>query len=174
VKDRGFKIQPVAKTLVFPMGIYSQKYKSVDALPGGATVGIPNDPTNGGRALLLLQANGLIKLRDGAGLRAGPADIVENKKNLRIRELDAAMLPRALGDLDAAAVNTNYAIEAKLDPTKDTIARETTESPYTNVIAVRSEDVNKPWVAKLVKAYHSASVKQFAHEKFKGAAVPAW
>lgn len=174
VKDRGFKIQSVAKTLVFPMGIYSQKYKSLDALPNGATLGIPNDPTNGGRALLLLQANGVVKLRDGSGLRAGPADIVENKKNLKIRELDAAILPRALGDLDAAAVNTNYAIEAKLDPTKDAIARETAESPYMNIIAVRSTDVDKPWVAKLVKAYHSDAVKKFAEEKFKGAAVPGW
>lgn len=174
VKDRGYELVSVGKTVVFPMGIYSKKVKSLDEVKDGARIAVPNDPTNGGRALLLLQAKGLITLRDGAGLKASPVDITANPKKLQIVELDAAQLPRSLDDVDAAAVNTNYALEAGLNPNTDTIARENSESPYANVIAVRTVDKDKPWVATLVNAYHTAEVRQFVLDKFKGAVAPAW
>lgn len=174
VKDRGFKLVSVGQTVVFPMGFYSKKVKSFDELPEGATVAIQNDPTNGGRSLLLLQAKGVIKLRDGVGLKPTLLDIAENPKKLRLIELDAAQLPRSLDDVTAAAVNTNYAVEAGLDPVKDAIARETAESPYTNIIAVREQDKDKPWVAALLKAYHTQPVKEFIQTRFKGAVVTSW
>lgn len=174
VADRGFDLVSVAKTVIFPMGFYSKKIKSLEELPDDATIAIQNDPTNGGRALLLLEANGLIELRDEAGLKASPLDITANPKNLKIVELDAAQLPRSLDDVDAAAVNTNYALEAGLDPNKDAILQESAESPYANIIAVRSEDADAPWVKTLVDAYHSPEVKQFVQDKFKGAVVTAW
>ncbi|WP_207480999.1 MetQ/NlpA family ABC transporter substrate-binding protein [Arenibaculum pallidiluteum] len=172
--DRGYDIVSVAKTVIFPMGVYSKKVKSLGELPEGARVAVPNDPTNGGRALLLLQAQGLLELRKDAGLKATPIDIAKNPKKLRIVELDAAQLPRSLDDVDAAVVNTNYAMESGLDPNKDAIARESAESPYANLIAVRGADAGKPWVKALVESYHSAPVKQFVAEKFKGAVVTAW
>jgi len=174
VQDRGLKLVSVGKTVVFPMGIYSKKVKKLSELSNGASVAVPNDPTNGGRALLLLQDQGLIKLSPEAGLKATPIDITENQKKLRIVELDAAQLPRSLDDVDAAAVNTNYAIEAGLNPLTDAIARESAESPYTNIIAVREADKDKPWVKQLVEAYHTPEVKQFVAEKFKGAVVTGW
>ncbi|RKQ72441.1 MetQ/NlpA family ABC transporter substrate-binding protein [Oceanibaculum indicum] len=174
VKDRGFKLVSVGQTVVFPMGFYSKKVKSFDELPEGATVAIQNDPTNGGRSLLLLQAKGVIKLRDGVGLKPTLLDIAENPKRLRLIELDAAQLPRSLDDVTAAAVNTNYAVEAGLDPVKDAIAREDAESPYTNIIAVREQDRDKPWVAALLKAYHTQPVKEFIQTRFKGAVVTSW
>lgn len=174
VKDRGFKIVSVAKTIVFPMGVYSQKVKSLAELPQGAKFGIPNDPSNGGRALLLLQAKGILKLKPGSGITPTAADVVENPKKLKIVEVDAAQLPRALPDLAAAAINTNFAIEGKLDPSKDAIARESAESPYVNVLVVRQADTAKPWVKKLVAAYHSPEVKKYIETKYPGIVVPGF
>lgn len=174
VRDRGYDIVSVAKTVVFPMGIYSKKVKNLEDLKPGARVAVPNDPTNGGRALLLLQAKGLLTLRDGAGLKASPLDVKDNPRKLQIVELDAAQLPRSLDDVDAAAVNTNYALEAGLNPDTDAIARESSESPYANIIAVRTVDKDKPWVATLVKAYHTPEIRQFVLDRFKGAVAPAW
>jgi len=174
IKDRGYKLVSVADTVVYPIGIYSKKVKSPAELKKGAVVAIPNDPTNGGRVLLLLQSLGLLKVRPDAGLKASPVDIVENPKNLKIVELDAAQLPRSLDDVDAAAVNTNFAIEAGLDPAKDPIARESAESPYANIIVVRADDKDKPWVATLIKAYRSPEVKAFVDEKFKKTVVTTW
>ena len=174
VKDRGYEIVNVGKTVVFPMGIYSKKLKALGELKDGARIAVPNDPTNGGRALLLLQSKGLIKVKEGAGLKASPLDISENPKKLQILELDAAQLPRSLDDVTVAVINTNYALEAGLDPNKDAVAREASESPYANVIAIRKADKDKPWVAKLVKIYQSDEVKQFITDRFKGAIVPAW
>ncbi|PWC51899.1 MetQ/NlpA family ABC transporter substrate-binding protein (plasmid) [Azospirillum melinis] len=174
VKDRGFDLVSVGKTVVYPIGIYSKKVKSLEELPAGSKFAIPNDPTNGGRVLLLLQAKGLIKLKDGGTLKASPIDIVENPKKLEIVELDAAQLPRSLDDVTAAAINTNFALEAGIDPVKDAIAREAADSPYANVIAVRKADKDKPWVAKLVKSYNSPEVKEFILTKFKNAVVPAF
>ena len=174
IADRGFKIESVAKTITTPMGVYSKKVKSLDELEEGAIVGIPNDPTNGGRALLVLQAQGLIKVNPEAGLKATPADVTENPKNIQFSELDAAQLPRSLDDTAASVINTNYALDAGLDPNTDSIAIEGKESPYANVIAVRTEDKDAPWVKTLVEAYHDESIKTFINEEYKGAVIPSW
>lgn len=174
IADRGFKLVSVGQTVTFPLGIFSAKAKSLDALPKGAKVAIPNDPTNGGRALLLLNREGVIGVDAKAGLKATILDITQNPKGLKIVELDAAQLPRSLGDVDAAAINGNYALEAGLDPVKDAIAREPANGPYANIIAVRAADKDKPWVKKLVAIYQSAPVKAFIETNFKGAVVPAW
>jgi D-methionine transport system substrate-binding protein len=174
VKDRGFDLVSVAQTVNFPMGIYSKKVKSLDELKDGASVAIPNDPTNGGRALLILADKGLIKIRDGAGLKVSPADVAENPKNITFAELDAAQLPRALDDVDASVINTNYALEAGLDPAKDPIGREGEKAPYINVIAVQSKDKDAAWVKTLVESYHSAAVKDYIARQFKGAVIAAW
>ncbi|CAM3771755.1 MetQ/NlpA family ABC transporter substrate-binding protein [Bordetella sputigena] len=172
--DRGYKLVSIAKTVIFPIGIYSKKVKSLDALKEGARIGIPNDPTNGGRALLLLQTQGLIKLKAGTGLKATPLDIAENPRKLRFIELDAAQLPRSLDDTDASAINTNFAMQAGLDPKRDAIAQEAPDSPYANVLAVREKDKDRPDLAKLVAAYHSQAVKDFILTKYHGAVIAAW
>ncbi|MFL9878567.1 MetQ/NlpA family ABC transporter substrate-binding protein [Herbaspirillum rhizosphaerae] len=174
VKDRGYKLVSVGTTITFPMGVYSKKIKSLKDLKNGARIGVPNDPTNGGRALLLLQAQGVIKLKPDAGLKATPLDIIDNPKKVKIVELDAAQLPRSLDDFDAAAINGNFAESAGLSPTKDSIAVEAPKGPYVNVIAVRVEDKDKPWVAKLIKAYHSPEIKKFVTEKYKNSVVTSW
>jgi D-methionine transport system substrate-binding protein len=174
VADRKFKIESVGSTVNFPMGVYSKKYKSWDAIPAGASLSIPNDPTNGGRVLLLLRDKGVLKLKDGVGFKPSIADITENTKKLKIVEIDAAQTPRTLDDVDAAAVNTNYATQAGLDPVKDAILREDPKGPYANVIAVRSADKDKPWVKILVESYQSPEIKEFIATKFKGAVLPAW
>lgn len=174
IKDRGYPLVPVGYTVNFPIGLYSKKVKSLKELKEGARFGIPNEPTNGGRVLLVLQDQGLIKLRPEAGLKATPLDVVDNPKKLRFVELDAAQLARSLDDLDAAAVNTNYALPAGLHPGKDAIAQESAKSPYVNLIAVRTQDKDKPWVAKLVRAYQSEPVRQFILAEFKGAVVPGF
>jgi D-methionine transport system substrate-binding protein len=174
VKDRGYKLIKIADTVTFPMGIYSKKVKSLAQLQPGAKIAVPNDPTNGGRALLLLQTQGLIKLRADAGLKATPLDIVENPRKLKIVELDAAQIPRSLDDVDAAAINTNFAMEAGLKPKQDAIAIEDPKGPYVNILAIREADRNKPWVAKLVAAYHSPEVKQYIETKFGGAVISSW
>jgi D-methionine transport system substrate-binding protein len=174
VKDRGYKIETAAKTMVFPLGFYSRKIKSAAELKAGDTVAVQNDPTNGGRALLLLQANGLIKVKPSAGLKPTLLDITENPRNLKFVELDAAQLPRSLEDVALASINTNYAITAGLDPSKDALIRENADSPYTNIIAVASAKKNEPWVAKLVAAYRSPEVKDFVAKTFKGSVVTDW
>ncbi|SFU81483.1 D-methionine transport system substrate-binding protein [Methylobacterium sp. 174MFSha1.1] len=171
--DRGYKIESVAQTVNFPMGVYSKRHKSFDAVPAGGTVVIPNDPTNGGRALLLLQDKGLLKLKANVGFKPSVADITENPKRLRIIEVDAAQTPRSLDDVDAAAVNTNYATAAGLKP-GDAILKEEPKGPYVNVIAVRSADKDKPWVATLVESYRSPEVKAFIDAKFGGAVLTSW
>lgn len=172
--DRGYKIEPIGYTVNFPIGIYSKKYKSWDAVPQGGTLSIPNDPTNGGRVLLLLRDKGALKLRDGVGFKPTIADIVENPKKLKIVEIDAAQTPRTLDDVDAAAVNTNYATQAGLDPVKDAILREDPKGPYANVIAVRAADKDKPWVKVLVESYQTPEIRDFILTRFKGAVLPAW
>lgn len=171
VKDRGYKLVSVGYTVNYPMGIYSKKIKALADLKPGARFGLPNDPTNGGRSLLVLQDQGLIKLRPEAGLKATPLDVIENPKKLKFIELEAAQLPRALDDLDAAAINTNFALSAGLTPGKDAIAQENAKSPYVNIIAVREQDKDKPWVAKLLKAYHSDDTRKFIQSEFKGSVL---
>lgn len=171
--DRGFKIDSVAQTVNFPMGVYSKKHKSFDQVQQGGTVAIPNDPTNGGRALLLLQDKGVLKLKPNVGFKPSVADIVENPKRLKFVEVDAAQTPRSLDDVDAAAINTNYLVSAGLS-TNDAILREDAKGPYVNVIAVRAADKDKPWVKELVEAYRSPEVKAFIADKFKGAVIGSW
>jgi len=174
IKDRGYKFTVAATTVTFPIGLYSRKIKKLAELKEGARFGIPNDPTNGGRVLLLLQSQGLIKLKDGAGLKATPLDIVSNPKQLKFIELDAAQLPRSLDDMDASAINTNFAISAGLDPKRDAIAMEDPDGPYVNILVVRSADKDAPWVAKLVKAYHSDEIRRFIDTQFKGSIIAGW
>jgi D-methionine transport system substrate-binding protein len=174
IADRKFDLVSVGKTITTPMGVYSKKVKSLDELEDGASVAIPNDPTNGGRALLVLASKGLIKFGDNAGLKVTPADIVENPKNIEFSELDAAQLPRSLDDVDAAVINTNYAMEAGLHPKTDAIAIEGEKSPYANVIAVRSADKDQPWVKTLVESYNNDTIRDFINTEFKGALIPSW
>lgn len=173
VKDRGFKLVSVGLTVNFPLGIYSAKYKSWAEVPDGATVAIQNDPTNGGRSLLLLQDKGVIKLRDGVGFKPSVADITSNPKKLKIIEIEAAQTPRSLPDVAAAAINTNYAVDAKIEPTS-AILREDPKGPYVNLIAVRETDKDKPWVKALLEAYHSPEIKAFVAERFKGSVLAGW
>jgi D-methionine transport system substrate-binding protein len=172
--DRGYKIEAVGLTVNFPIGIYSKKYKSWDAVPQGGTLSIPNDPTNDGRILLLLQEKGALKLKQGVGFKPTVADIVDNPRKFKIVEVDAAQTARTLDDVDAAAINTNYATQAGLDPVKDSILREDPKGPYVNLIAVRSADKDKPWVKLLVQSYQTPEVRDFVLAKFKGAVLPAW
>ena len=173
VKDRGFKLVSVGLTVNFPLGIYSSKYKSWAEVPDGATVAIQNDPTNGGRSLLLLQDKGAIKLKDGVGFKPTVADIVGNPKKLKIIEIEAAQTPRSLADVAAAAINTNYAVDAKIDPAS-AILREDAKGPYVNLIAVREADKDKPWVKALLASYHTPEIKAFVAERFKGAVLAGW
>jgi D-methionine transport system substrate-binding protein len=174
VADRGFDLVSVARNVNFPMGVYSKKVKSLEELEDGATVSIPNDPTNGGRALLVLADKGVISVDEAKGVKVGIADVTENPKNIRIVELDAAQLPRSLDDVDASVINTNYAIEAGLNPKTDSIAIEGEKAPYVNVIAVRSADKDAPWVKTLVESYQNDEIKAFIADEFKGAVVTGW
>lgn len=174
IKDRGFDLVEIGTTITTPMGIYSDKLESLDALPEGAKIGIPNDPTNGGRALLVLQDLGLLTLAEGTGLVPTPLDITENPKNLEFLELDAAQLPRSLADTDASIINTNYALAAGLNPNTDTIGMEKADSPYVNIIVVRKGKEEQDWAKKLVEAYHSAEVKAFIDEKYEGSVLTSW
>jgi D-methionine transport system substrate-binding protein len=174
IAARGYKISAIGDTVTFPMGFYSKKFKSLTDLPEGAKVGIQNDPSNSGRALALLQKYGVIKLKPGAGISATTIDIVDNPKHLQIVQIEAAQLPRSLDDLAASAINTNYAVQANLVPTRDAIAIEDAKSPYANLLAVRTQDKDKPWVPKLVRAFQSPEVKQFVQSNFAGSMVPAF
>ena len=172
--DRGYKIESVGLTVNFPIGVYSKKHKAFADIPDGGKISIPNDPTNGGRVLLLLQDKGVLKLKSNVGFKPTVADIVDNPKKFKIVEVDAAQTARTLDDVDAAGINTNYATQAGLDPTKDAILREDPKGPYTNLIAVRSADKDKPWVKTLVQSYQTPEVREFVLTKFKGAVLPSW
>lgn len=157
-----------------PMGIYSKKVKDLKDLKDGATISIPNDPTNGGRALLLLQKAGLLKLKDGVNEKATLQDIAENPKNFKFQEVEAAQVPRTLEDVDAAVINSNFAMQIPLDPTKDSLFIEDSTSPYVNIVAVREGDENWPEIQALIKVLHSQEIKDFINNKYKGAVVPAF
>lgn len=174
VKAKGFKLAPIGKTFIYPMGLYSNKIKSLADLPKSATVAIPNDPSNGARALLLLEQAGLIKLNPGVADEAKISDIILNPKDINIKELDAAGLPRVLPDVDLAAINTNYAMLAGLLPSRDALAVENKSSPYANIIATRLADRNNPKLLELVKAFQSQPVLDEAKKLFQGQAIPAW
>ncbi|KIL41657.1 methionine ABC transporter substrate-binding protein [Gordoniibacillus kamchatkensis] len=173
-KKNNMNLVKVVGVHIEPFGAYSKKIKNVSELKDGATVAIPNDATNGGRALALLAKNGLIKLKDGVGVSGTVKDIVENKKNLKIKELEAAMLPRTLDDVDLALINTNYALQANLVPTKDALFIEDSNSPYVNILVARPDNKDSEAMQKLAKALNSPEVKKFIEDKYKGAVVPAF
>lgn len=173
-KTKGTTLISVAGVHIEPFGAYSNKIKHLDDLATGASVVIPNDATNGGRALLLLQTAGLITLKEGAGITATPRDIADNPKKIKVRELEAATLPRVLNQVDLALINTNYALEAGLNPNKDALVIEGADSPYVNILVTREDNQNAEAVQKLVKALHSDEVKDFINEKYQGAVVPAF
>jgi D-methionine transport system substrate-binding protein len=172
--ERNLALTYTAAVHIEPMGIYSKKIKNLNELASDAKVAIPNDPTNGGRALALLEKAGIIKLKDGVGVSATVNDIVSNPKNIQISELEAPQLPRVLEDVTIAVINTNYALEAKLVPTKDALFIEQKDSPYVNILAIRKGDENRPEIQALTKALTSDEVKKFINEKYQGAVVPAF
>lgn len=173
-KDRGTDLVSVGLVHVEPFGIYSRKIKDLAELKDGATVAIPNDPSNGGRALLLLQKAGLITLKDPSNILATARDVAENPRKLKFRELEAATLPRVLEDVDVALINTNYALEAGLVPTADALLIEGSDSPYANLVAARPDNKDSADVQALIEVLHSPEVKAFILEKYKGAVVPAF
>ncbi|GAA4087062.1 MetQ/NlpA family ABC transporter substrate-binding protein [Streptomyces hundungensis] len=173
-KKNGTHIVPVVNVELEPLGVYSHKVKSLNDLTSGQTVAVPNDTTNEGRALQLLAANGLITLKDGVGSGAKLSDI-KDSKGLKFKELEAATLPRALNDVDAAVINGNYAIEANLKPAKDSLALEKADgNPYANFLAVKQGNENDPRVQKLAKLLNSDEVKKFITDKYAGSVVPAF
>ena len=172
-KERNMPLVTLTKVHIEPMGIYSSKFKSLDELPQGAKVAIPNDPTNGGRALRVLADAGIFGLKDGVGVNGTPADIVNNAKNVKILEMEAAVLPRTLDDVDFAVINSNFALSVGLNPTKDSLFTEAKDSPYANIVAVRADD-NREVLQKLKSAITSPAVRDFILEKYKGSVVPAF
>ena len=168
------KLKNAGGVHIEPMGIYSKKIKKLDELADGATVSIPNDPTNGGRALLLLERANLLKLKDGVKEMATVQDIVENAKNLKIQEVEAAQLPRTLEDVDISIINTNFAMNAQLNPIKDALFMEDSTSHYVNIVAVREGGENRKEIQTLMKNLKSEKVKKFLEEKYNGAVVPAF
>jgi D-methionine transport system substrate-binding protein len=174
-KDRPDSDQvPIVAVHIEPFGAYSKKIKSISELEDGATIAIPNDPTNSGRALLLIARQGLITLKDPDNIMATRLDIVSNPKHLKFKELEAAMLPRVLNQVDLALINANYALEAKLEPHKDALFIESSESPYANYLYVRRDKANDPAVVKLGALLNSPQVKQFSLERYHGDVVPAF
>lgn len=173
-QDHGLNLTFIAAVHIEPMGLYSERLTRVEELPRGASIAIPNDPTNGGRALLLLQSAGLIELDPSAGIGATVLDVVENPLGLRFQELEAAQLPRVLPDVAAAVINTNYALEAGLNPTADALVIEGSDSPYVNVLAVRTADQEDPALQALARALTSSQVRDFLLEAYGGAVVPAF
>ncbi|MEV0482326.1 MetQ/NlpA family ABC transporter substrate-binding protein [Streptomyces sp. NPDC050508] len=174
-KKNGTHIVPVVTVHLEPLGLYSHKVKSADALKSGATIAVPNDSVNEARALKLLAANGLITLKSGVGNEATPADITKNPKNLKFKELEAAQTPRSLDDVDAAVINGNYAISTGLKPAKDAIVLESaTNNPYGNFLAVKKGNEKDPRVKKLAKLLTSPEVKKFIEDKYAGSVIPSF
>ena len=173
-EKEGTHLVSVGGIHIEPMGVYAGKTASLEELPDGAEIAVPNDPTNEGRALLLLEAQGLIKLADSSNLEATPNDIVENPKNLTFKELEAAMIPNAVDEVDLSVINVNYALEAGFNPTEDALAIEDANSPYVNIVAVKEGNENNPAVLALVEALQSDTVRDFINETYGGAVVPAF
>lgn len=171
-KEKNTDLDYTAKVHLEPMAIYSNKIKDLKELKDGATIAVPNDPTNEARALRLLEKEGIMKFKEGELI--SKLDITENTKNIKIEELDAAQLPRTLDEVDAAVINTNYAIAAGLNPTKDALAIESKESPYVNIIAVKRENKDKDYIKALDKAINSEEIRKFIEEEYKGSIIPAF
>jgi len=176
IKANKYNLVAIGKTFIFPVGIYSKKYKNINQVPDNAVVAVPNDPSNETRALLLLAKAGLLTLKSNinADTNATIMDIATNPKHLKIKELDAAQLPRVLPDVALAVINTNYAIPAGLNPAKDAIFSESPDSPYANIIVVRAADKNEPKLLTLVKIMHSQAIVDAAKKIYAGQEVPAW
>ncbi len=173
-KERGTDIVSLGAVHVEPLGVYSKKYKSLSELKSQDEVIIPNDATNGARALKLLEENGVIKLKENAGLEATEKDIADNPKNLKFVAVEAATIPRAYEDSAIAVINSNYALEANLSPKKDSIAIEKAEgNPFANILAVRAEDKDNETYKKVLQAFQSDEVRKFIEEKFNGEIIPA-
>lgn len=173
IKQRGYDIVPVAKSVVVPMGVYAKKAQSLSDLKPGATISLPNDPTNGARALFLLAKAGVIGLKDGAGLGTTIADIASNPKNVKFVELDAAQLPRSLDDVDASVITLNYAVLAGLDP-KKSLLLEDDQSKWHLVWAVRKDRIEDPTIKRFIALYRSPEVRQFVETRFNGTIIPTW
>lgn len=173
-EDHDTNLVPGATTILNPMGVYSNEYSSIGDLPKGATFGLPNDPTNGARALFILEEAGIITLKEGTEETASIFDVEENPQELEFIELEAAQIPKQLSELDAAAINTNWAIEAGLNTVEDSILLESSESPYVNYIVTREENKDDAVLEKLQAAYQSDEVKAFIEEEFDGAVLPIW
>lgn len=171
-KMRHYAIIPLGKTFLYPMGLYSKRYTTIDTLPDGATIAIPNDPSNEARALILLQHAKYITLDEKN--TSGVHDIVSNPHHFHFKPIDAAQLPRILADVDAAVINTTFALPAGLSPTHDAILLESTDSPYVNLMVIKEHSHKKAQLDKFLQAFHSNEVKTQAHQIFKDAAVPAW
>lgn len=172
--ERGLNLVSAGKVHVEPLGVFSQKIKDIKDLPNKATIAIPSDPSNGGRALILLHNNGIIKLNDPTNLYVTEFDIVENPKKLKFKPIEAAQLPRVLPDVEAAVINGNYALEAGFSPVEDSLLLEGAESPYANIIAVKSGDESKEDIQKLLKALQSKKVSDYIGVNYKGGVVPAF
>ena len=173
-ETRGTHLVDVASVHIEPMGVYAGKTASLEELADGAVIAIPNDATNEGRALLLLEAQGLITLDDSSNLTATPNNIVDNPKNLEFQELEAATIPSVLADVDLAVINSNYALGAGLNPTTDALAIESSDSPYVNVLVVKEGNENNEAIQALVDALHSDTIRDYITETFDGAVVPAF
>jgi D-methionine transport system substrate-binding protein len=176
VKERGYPLVSVGKTILLPLGVYTKK-KDISCLADlkpKAKVAIPNDPTNGGRALLLLAKEGVIKLKPDAGITPSRLDIAENPKKLKFVELEAPQIPRSLSDVDIGIINTDWALLAGLDPEKDTIAHEGMDSPYANIVVVRTENKDSPAVKHFLEIYQTDDTKAFIKSTFGNAIKPAW
>ena len=169
--ERGLKLVSAAKIHVEPLGVFSKKFIKLEDIPAKSTIAIPNDPSNGGRALILLHNKGLIKLEDPNNLYATEFDIVENPKNLKFKPIEAPQLPRVLPDVAAAVINGNYALEAGFSPVKDALTLEGEESPYANIIAVREGDEKREDIVKLINALQSEKVKQYILDNYNGGVV---
>ena len=168
---RGTHLVSVTGVHIEPMGIYAGKSDSLDNLPDGASVAVPNDATNEGRALLLLEAQGLIKLADDSNLSSTPKDIVENPKNLTFTEVEAATIPSIASEVDLAVINSNYALGAGLNPVEDALALESSDSPYVNVLVCKEGNENNAAIQALAEALHSDAVKNYIAENFDGAVI---
>jgi D-methionine transport system substrate-binding protein len=174
IADRGYKLSIAGNTFVYPIAGYSKQVKSVDEIQNGARIAVPNDPTNLGRSLLLLEQQGLITLRKNVGLLATVRDITNNPKSLSIVELEAAQLPRSLDDVTLAVINTTYASSINLTPQKDGIFVEDKDSPYVNLIVARQSNVDSDNVKNFVKSYQTDEVYKAASTIFKGGVVKGW
>ena len=173
-KQNNTKLVPIGNTILIRQGIISNKVHDLKAVPDGATVAIPNDPTNGGRGLLLLQQAGLLKLKDGTGYKATPKDVVENPKHLKFKELEAAQLPRSLDDVDLATITMNYVLSSGIDVKKQGLFWEKKDEPLAvMVLAAREQDKDRPEFKKIVAIYKSDAIKKFIEEKFHGTITSA-